>query len=147
MLKEYPIYSALCRSIFFLFPLIFILPQQFSRNLYQSTPFWIVISLGIALLPAAYKSIKKTGFRKVTIFFVAYLISLGLATLFSTDISTSLPILVLNSAYFIIFLTSGEILSSLKAKEIFVSVFLVICALLSVISFYNTYIQGYIDIT
>lgn len=147
IVKNNQVYKTLCKIIFFLLPLIFFLPQQFYKNLYHSFPFWIVIFLGLALLPAAYISIKKTGSQKLTILFVVYLISLGLATLFSTNISSSLPILILNSAYFIIFLTSGEILSSLKAKEIFVSVFLGLCALLSVISFYNTFILGYINVT
>ena len=59
MTKIYSVYNILCKVLIFLFPLVLFLPQQFYRNLYVSIPFWIVIGLGIFLLPAACIDIKR----------------------------------------------------------------------------------------
>src|SRR3989344_6910114 len=101
----------------FLFPLTFILPKQFYKNLYQSIPFWVVISYSLLLLPMAFQQVKKAKNHLVIVLFLIYLICLGTSSLFSTNISLSLPILFLNLAYLIIFLASDKVLKSQKSRE------------------------------
>ena len=131
----------------FLLPLIFILSHQFYKNLYQSIPFWIVIILGLVLLPVAYQQIKKPAFRKAVIIFLTYLIALIISCLFSTNILLSLPVLFLNISYFVIFLASGKILNTQRRREIFVLMFIAVVTFLSAVSFYNIFFKSYNNLT
>ncbi len=129
-------------------PFMCLLPYQFYRNMYISLPFWIVVFTALLLFPKTFQLAQeiKLEITPVLILWVIYLVSLALSCFFSTNISISWPILWLNLAYFVIFLTSGRVLYSQASKEGFATIFLSVVAILSIISFYNTLILGYINL-
>lgn len=94
------------------------------------------------LLPTAVRTLKKR-LNFVLISFFIYLLGLILSVILSIKPFLSLAVLILNLGYFIIFLSSAEILKTQKMKELLLLVFLVIVTVLSLISFYNTYVSGY----
>ena len=147
MTKIYSVYNILCKVLIFLFPLVLFLPQQFYRNLYVSIPFWIVIGLGIFLLPAACIDIKRVWKGALFRAFVVYLVCLEIVVIFSTNIIISMPVLFLNMAYFSIFLAGGGILRSQAIKESFAATLILVVFVLSLISFYNTVIERYSNVS
>lgn len=126
---------------------IFLLPQQFSKDLYLNGPFWIVLLVSCSLLPLIYTGVKEIKNSRVGIVLFLYLLMLGITVQFSTDKYISRAILFLNIAYFLLFLGSSKVLVSFKSRKIFGLVYLVVIALLSVISYYNTVKKGYVNLT
>ncbi len=134
------------QPLFLLLPLIFLSPIQFSMNLYSNPIFWTTLFFGLILFPIAVKGIKEKP-RFILISFLVYLLCLLLSVIFSVNPFLSLPVFILNIAYFVIFLASAEILKSQKSKEMFIIIFLAVVMVLSLISFYNSYIRGYNNLT
>lgn len=143
------IYNLFCLVIIFSFPLIFFLPQQFYQNMYLSTPFWWVVLLGLFLLPKAFQGSldNHSKIAAIPIIWISFLIALTLSYFFSTNYPTSLPILWLNFAYFVIFQAINRVLFLQELKEKFAAILMGVVAILSAISFYNIWVLGYVDLT
>ena len=116
----------------------------FPRQLDPKIPY-LIIAYALLLLPVAFTNIKRDLKHPLIIFFLLFLASAALSTLFSIDQKRSLIQLATYVSYFVIFTSIGSVFADTKSKERLALVFLLITSLLSLIALYNTLIANYIN--
>ena len=136
------------RSPFFLAPTTLLVPRQFYANLYENVIFWVIVSLGLILL-SAYLRIKVWNWEKKNLMssfaFVVYLVFMFLSVVFSMNFFVSLGFFVLNFSFFLIFTSSGQLLSSNNLRKNVLLMILSVISFLCLISFFNTVIRRYVN--
>ncbi len=107
---------------------------------------YILSFVGVLLLPIFFKNLRKdlTSKKIPLIFFVLFLLTLALSTVFSIDKTQSLRILPVFFVYFVIFFASKYIFDSLKNKERLAIVFILTTLILSLFSLYHTIILHHV---
>ncbi len=134
-LKKY--YYKFSEILIIILPLVLLIPNQFKQNIYLNPLFWIMVVIGLVLLPVCYKLIKKSYTQKTILLLGIYLISLGIVSLTSSYPLRSTGILTLNCSYFILFFASGELLQVQALKRKFLIILTGTVFMLIAISGYN----------
>ncbi len=122
-----------------------LIPHQFSKNLYMSLPFWMIVFCAIVVMPLAFLQTRQKD-NNVILYFFVYIIVTLITTVHSSDFARSSQILLLNFSYFLIFLGSGAAFYSLGQRKKFINLFVFVVFILGMISSYS-FIKGYINLT
>lgn len=128
-------------TIFFI-ALLFFIPLQVDIRIN-----YIIYAFAFFLLPIFVKNLRediKSG-EKITLFFILFLISNAISTIFAQDQERSILQLFLYQSYFVIFVSIRSIFQTEKAKELLVTSYLLLVTILSLISLYNTLILKYVN--
>lgn len=106
-----------------------------------------IILFAVSLLPMAIENIYQDLRKKnpVTIFFILFLVSSLISTIFSIDQNRSIVQFFLYLSCFIIFVSIRSVFSTFKSKLLFVNCYLFITTALSLISLYHTLILHYVN--
>lgn len=129
-------------TILLIFSLPFF-PKQFADDRIK----YLIIFFSISLAPIFFRTLIDDIKRRFipTLFFLVFLTTITITTIFSIDREQSVIQLILYLCYFIIFISSRVIFPSLRSKELLVACYLLLVTCLSFISFYNTLIRHYVN--
>ncbi|KKQ07635.1 MAG: O-antigen polymerase [Candidatus Daviesbacteria bacterium GW2011_GWA1_36_8] len=109
---------------------------------------FIIYIYSLALLPVFYIKMKQLiisrDFASLS-FFIFFLITITISTIYSKDFRLSMFNLLLYFAYFIIFFAIQPIFSNQRSRKILISFLIITSVVISAISLYNTLILRYVN--
>lgn len=125
--------------------LIFVIPF-FPVQLDTRINYFIYV-LALILVPFFYLQVKKDLQEKnlVTFFFVLFLISSLISAVFSYNTYISLQTFYLYLSYFVVFISFKKLFKGYSEKNILTGTLIIVSAVLSAVSFYNTVFLNYIN--